>query len=82
MNYLYKRGGTHYCNPRKIMSLEEYQSFEIAIINHYGFVTDMSMLENFNRLEELMECYMGQVFGYVPKDLVNDLYVYMKTNFK
>lgn len=66
----------HYCMPRKLNGLKSYDAFELAILSENDFVYP-SILNSFNRKKELDECYEGTVFGYVPKDLVEDLYNYL-----
>ena len=50
--------------------------------NNFEYIKDNefiypNILENFHRKDESDECYEGTVFGYVPKDLVEDLYNYL-----
>ena len=66
----------HYCTPRKTIDIENYDSFELAIFRGRSFVYP-KILDNFPRKNELDECYEGQVFGYVPKDLLEDLYNFL-----
>lgn len=66
----------HYCTPRKLNGLNSYDEFEIAIFKEGDFVYP-SVLNDFPRKKELDICYEGTVFGYVPKDLVEDLYNYL-----
>lgn len=66
----------HYCSPRKLIGLNSYDTFEVAIFLENKFVYP-SELENFSRKKELDEYYEGTVFGNVPKDLVEDLYNYL-----
>lgn len=67
---------SHYCIPRKLLGLNSYNAFEVAIFWQGNF-TYPSELNDFPRKIELDECYEGTVFGYVPKDLVEDLYNYL-----
>ncbi len=77
--------GGHYCTPREIVALEEYSSMEIAIFNKKGwFHTSRSRtIRQFPRYAELRERADGSskitVFGYVPVDLIEDLYLYLTT---
>ena len=66
----------HYCTPRKLMGIKYYEEFELAIMKEDRF-TYPSILDNFHRKSELDECYEGTVFGYVPRDLVEDLFNYL-----
>lgn len=69
----------HYCMPRETIDIELYDMFELAIFWQGEFIYP-SILENFPRKNELDECYEGQIFGYVPSDLVEDLYKYLNNN--
>ncbi|MED3792446.1 hypothetical protein P4571_08315 [Niallia alba] len=66
----------HYCSPRETFyDLNEYSSMEFALIDSSGkFITVMDVLPTFNRLEEI-EQYEDTVYGYVPVDLINELYI-------
>ncbi len=66
----------HYCSPRKLNGLNSYDTFELATFWEGNFIYP-SELDNFPRKKELDEYYEGTVFGYVPKDLVEDLYNFM-----
>ena len=81
-NLSIQASGYSYSTPRKNIDLEEYSNFEVAIIKNGKFLTDKSILNDFDKYDELMEYKMDtQVFGYVPKKLVNDLYWYMIEKF-
>ena len=69
----------HYCTPKKINELNSYNTFEVAILWQNSFIYP-SELENFPRKKELDKCHEGTVFGYVPQDLVEDLYNYLNNN--
>ena len=66
----------HYCTPRRLNTITTYNTYEVAIFweNIFAYPSE---LKNFPRKKELDECYEGSVFGYVPKDLVEDLYNYL-----
>ena len=66
----------HYCTPRELTGIKYYDEFELAILKEGKFAYP-NILEKFHRKDELDECYDGTVFGYVPKDLVEDLYNYL-----
>lgn len=75
---------THYCSPRITEAIENYNCMELALFNKKGWlhITRSSVLRNFPRYNELLERADGvnssaPVFGYVPMDLLNDLYVYL-----
>ena len=68
----------HYCTPRVLDDIDVYSTFEVAIIGIAGF-TYPKELDNFDRKEELDQCNCSYgVFGYVPTDLVEDLFNFMK----
>jgi len=66
----------HYCSPRETLyDLNEYSSMEFALIDNKGeFLTVTDVLPTFKRLDEIEE-YFNTVYGYVPVDLINDLYI-------
>ena len=72
-------GEGKYCIPRKIVDLDKYTHFEIAFI-YEGSLSDGhdELLEGFNRKEELQEYKEGTIYSYVPNDLIEDLYKYLK----
>lgn len=64
----------HYCTPRKTLSdLNEYASMEFALLRNGEFITVSDILPNFPRLEEIEE-YCDTVYGYVPVNLIEELY--------
>jgi hypothetical protein len=75
----------HYCNPRTVLSVDQYSEMEIAIFdneNNWLNIMENKVLKDFPRYNELMERCDGEsspcpVFGYVTVDLINDLYLYL-----
>jgi hypothetical protein len=65
----------HYCTPRRTLNnLDEYSTMEFAIIQDDGeFATVSEVLPTFSRLDEIEE-YENTVYGYVPVDLIEQLY--------
>ncbi|QJI52348.1 hypothetical protein [Psychrobacillus phage Perkons] len=65
----------HYCNPRKtIKDLSEYTRMEFALLDSKGeFVAVTDVLPSFSRLNEIEE-YHDTVYGYVPVELIEELY--------
>ena len=72
-------GKGKYSIPRNNIDLKEYTHFEIAFI-YKGLLSTGhdKLLEGFSRKEELQECQEGLIYTYVPKDLIEDLYKYLK----
>ena len=72
-------GEGKYSIPRINVNLEEYTHFEIAFI-YEGSLSDShnKLLEGFKRKEELQKYQEGTVYPFVPKDLIEDLYKYLK----
>ena len=68
----------HHCIPRGLIPLEDYTHFEMALICEGTIAIDISIFKGFNRYEELIECFDSGVFVEVPKDLIEDLYKYLK----
>ena len=75
-------GEGKYSIPRKNIDLTEYTHFEIAFI-YEGSLSNRhdELLKGFNRKEELQECKEGSIYPFVPKDLIEDLYKYLKSKF-
>ena len=70
----------HYCIPRKLIELDKYTHFEMAIIINNTISYDTSVLKGFSKYNELMEYYQGGIFAYVDKELLEELYTYCKEN--
>ena len=72
-------GEGKYSIPRKNIDLTEYTHFEIAFI-YEGSLSNRhdELLKGFSRKEELQEYQEGTIYTYVPKDLIEDLYKYLK----
>lgn len=70
----------HYCTPRKTLkSASDYTSMEFALIKANGdFTTVSEILPNFSRLSEIEE-YENTVYGFVPVELIEELYQELKT---
>lgn len=70
----------HYCHPRQTIELENYESFEIALINQMtgNFVAAKNVFTDFPDNDDLHEYFEGSVYGYVPIELVADLYAHAK----
>lgn len=75
----------HYCTPREGVNIDLYSSMEIAIIDSDGDMRDVLediFFFDFKRRKELHTYIDGEdcgcVYGYVPVDLINDLYLYLK----
>lgn len=76
----------HYCTPREVLPPQYYVSMEVAIFNknrEWLRVPRSSTLRAFPRYAELRSHADGIgnpycVFGYVPIDLINDLYLYLR----
>lgn len=73
----------HYCLPRITKDdIHTYDSYEVAILDgSHNIIGDVErltrLLAGFDRLSEFMGCFSSPVFGYVPRDLVNELYEFM-----
>lgn len=74
----------HYCSPRKTCAPELYHSMELAIFHRGRWlqINRSKVLREFPRWDELREMAdrFGSrcpVFGYVPIDLIDDLYLYL-----
>jgi hypothetical protein len=77
----------HYCNPREDIHPSLYTHMELAIFPlEKGKVVRPVDLAGFARYSELLEQldgddeyegYRTSVYGYVPIDLIEDIYVYL-----
>ena len=72
-------GKGKYSIPRENVDLKEYTHFELAFI-YKGLLSTRhdKLLEGFSRKEELQKHQEGTIYTYVPKDLIEDLYKYLK----
>ena len=76
----------HYCSPRQTLHPDAYSDMELALFSSKGWlhVSKSKKVRAFPRYNELIERADGPisqsvvVFGYVPVDLLNDLYLYLK----
>lgn len=66
----------HYCIPRAYVPLEDYTHFEMALIYEGQLSYNTDIINGFNRYDELMEYHDGSVFYEVPKDLIEELYIW------
>ncbi|MDY5983129.1 MAG: hypothetical protein SPJ17_05485 [Anaeroplasma sp.] len=73
---------SHYCTPRALLPLDKYEEFEIAIIYDGCLTCDIRVLKEFPRYEELMEFNEGDIFAFVPKNLIEDLYCWWINSFR
>ena len=73
-------GKGKYSIPRSNVDLGEYTHFEIAFVCE-GKLSSRhdKLLEGFNRKEELQEHQEGVIYPYVPKELIEDLYIFLKS---
>ena len=72
-------GKGKYSIPNENVNLKEYTHFEIAFIYEGQLSAGHDeLIKGFNRKEELQEYQEGTTYPYVPKDLIEDLYKYLK----
>jgi hypothetical protein len=73
----------HYCEPRETLGdLADYSEMEIAIFKNNKWVQprDDEYIQQFERFPELIEHYEDgdtAVGGWLPVDLIQDLYEYL-----
>ncbi|TKH82019.1 hypothetical protein FC686_04460 [Bacillus cereus] len=67
----------HYCAPRETTDLDDYSAMEFGVLQNGEFVTVTKLLPEFKRLKEI-EDYESTVYGYVPVDLIEELYQELK----
>jgi len=76
---------SHYCTPRRTLPAQDYSSMELAIFDQKGdflHINRSPIFKAFPRYQELIErvdTLNGEcpAFGWVPVDLLNDLYLYL-----
>lgn len=69
----------HYCFPKALVDLKDYKEFELAFMYRGEISSGKKLIENFPRKEELENCNNGtSIYAYVPKDLIEDLYKFLK----
>lgn len=74
----------HYCSPRELISPDLYSTMELALFKGDKWINPRrdKILRAYHRYNELMERCDGisayTVYGYVPVELLNDLYLYLK----
>lgn len=70
-----------YCLPRETLNLGEYTAMEVALFEDDQWVLTenfYSKFADFERLEELMGYSDERIFTYVPIDLIEAFYKYLK----
>lgn len=75
----------HYCHPRQTLPVADYLEMELAIINEEGSMISINndnVFKKFSRYDELLTQADSldtdyTVYGYVPVDLINDLYCFL-----
>tara|TARA_R110000796_G_scaffold126793_10_gene241841 strand:+ start:322 stop:675 length:354 start_codon:yes stop_codon:yes gene_type:complete len=79
----------HYCSPRENLDLNLYTSMELGLWKTkdntesiiLGEDKNLLAFPRFDELKKYIETTLDTgfaVFGYVPVDLLNDLYLYLK----
>ena len=64
----------HYCQPRKTLPLDQYESMELAILKNNKFASVDKIINDEILIEKLNEFYEGTVYGCVPVELLEQLY--------
>lgn len=68
--------GAHRCTPQRTThDLESYSHWEFAFIIDERFVRATDVFPEFASLAELELYFQGSAYLYVPKDLVEELYL-------
>ena len=69
----------HYCHPRiTSMYLEDYSSMEFAMIKGDSFTSVEEIFPDSDLQEKLEPYFDGTVYGFVPVELINKLYLALK----
>jgi len=76
----------NYCTPRQALPVNMYLTMEIAILNRNGSMVSINrskVIRKFKKYDELIMRADGlnsgaAVYTFVPIDLINDLYLFLK----
>jgi hypothetical protein len=68
----------HYCTPRQTLDIELYSAMELAILKNGKFVSVDQVTDNTSLIEKFDEYYEGMVYGFVPVELLEELYQELK----
>jgi uncharacterized Zn-finger protein len=74
----------HYCSPKQYLSVDKYKSLEVAVYNSKKKMINIaksSVLRKFPQYKELLKYYDGHILGWLPVELLNKLFIYLK-NYK
>ncbi|WP_226035682.1 hypothetical protein [Aquibacillus saliphilus] len=69
----------HYCNPRKTLPLDEYNRMELAVFLNGEFVPVDEVIHSQSLIDQFDDFYEGTVYGHVPVELIEDLYLELIT---
>tara|TARA_Y100000590_G_scaffold148836_1_gene170993 strand:+ start:4087 stop:4458 length:372 start_codon:yes stop_codon:yes gene_type:complete len=75
---------SHYCSPREYLSIDRYNSLEVAVFNSKGKMINIaksSVLRKFPQYDELLEYSDGYILAWLPVELLDKLFNYLK-NYK
>ena len=50
----------------------------MALIYEGSITTNMNIIKGFNKYDELMNCFDGFIFNEVPKNLIDELYNWLR----
>lgn len=69
----------HYCTPRTTVSKEQYTEMEMAIMTESNreFVSVWEVCTDNSINNDLEPYFSGEVYGYVPVELLNRLYLHL-----
>lgn len=71
----------HYCLPKDTIPIEDYESYEVAIFLQNN-IAEPKELKNFDKYNELQEYKSQCGYSFVPKELVEELYLFAKENMQ
>lgn len=70
----------HYCNPRQTLSdISDYYTMEMAILKRDEFVSVNEVTDNKILIEQFANYYDETIYGFVPVDLIEELYIDLLT---
>ena len=70
----------HYCYPKDLLPIDTYDSLEVAVYRNNKMlnIAKSSVIRKFTEYDKLIEHNDGHVLGWVPIELLNELFKYLK----
>jgi hypothetical protein len=73
---------TSNCTPRKTLDeINKYETMEFALVKGEKFLSVTDVLPEFSKLKEIQR-YDHSIYGYVPVELIQDLYLELSKKYQ